>query len=150
MSEKQYVAFKLNHVDYGVDIKSVKEIIENKQSTKIPNAPIYVDGVINVRGDTIPVINLKKIFNFKENEKDCMDKRIIIVEIESKNVGFLIDKASQVIKLAEENIEAPPEILLSINKRYISGIGKINDKIIVLLNLEEVLSIKEKIEIQHI
>lgn len=150
MDEKQYVVFKLNNEDYGVGIKNVREITEYKQTTKIPNSPNFVDGVINVRGDTIPIIDLKKKFNLIENEDNNEIKRIIIVNINDKHVGFIVDDASQVIRIYEKDIENPPEILLGINERYISGIGKVDDKIIVLLDLKEVLDYKEKTEIQNL
>lgn len=150
MAEKQYVVFKLNDEEYGVDIKNVREITEYKKTTKIPNSPNFVDGVINVRGDTIPIIDLKKRFNLIENEMKCEVKRIIIVNVEDRHVGFIVDDASQVMRIYEKDIDNPPEVLLDINERYISGIGKVNEKIIVLLDLKEVLDHKEKIKIQEI
>lgn len=150
MEEKQYVVFKLNEEEYGVDIKNVKEITEYKKTTKIPKSPSFVDGVINVRGDTIPIIDLKKKFNLLENDMKCEVKRIIIVNIEDKHVGFIVDDASQVMKICEKDIDNPPEILLDINERYISGIGKVGDKLIVILDLKEVLDHKEKTRISQL
>ncbi|WP_372995558.1 chemotaxis protein CheW [Lutispora sp.] len=149
MVERQYVIFKLEDEEYGVDIKNVREITVNKTTTRIPNTPDFIDGVINIRGDTIPIIDLKKRFNIAEKEINGKAKRIIIVNVEDKLVGFIVDDASQVIRINTDDIENPPEILTGINRSYISGIGKVNERIIVLIDLERLLSYKERNIIQN-
>ncbi|MBB6215644.1 purine-binding chemotaxis protein CheW [Anaerosolibacter carboniphilus] len=149
MSERQYVIFKLGNEEYGVDIMNVKEISEYKQSVKVPNTPKFVDGIINLRGDITPIINLKKRFNLDGVSVDS-DTRIIVINIKSRQVGFVVDEASQVIRLSEEDIEPAPELVAGIDKKYITGVGKLKDRIVLLLNLEEVLSEDEKEKIQNI
>ncbi len=149
MAERQYVIFKLSSEEYGVDIMNVKEISEYKQSVKIPNTPKFVDGIINLRGDITPIINLKKRFNLDESSIDS-DTRIIVINIKSRQVGFVVDEASQVIRLSEEDIEPAPELVAGVDKKYITGVGKLKDRIVLLLNLEEVLSEDEKERIQDI
>lgn len=149
MAEKQYVIFKLGNEEYGVDIMNVKEISEYKPSVKVPNTPKFVDGIINLRGDITPIINLKKRFHLEETEINS-DTRIIVIHVKNRQVGFVVDEASQVLRLSEENIEQAPELIAGVDKKYITGVGKLKDRIVLLLNLEEVLSDDEKEKIQHI
>ncbi|MDF2546996.1 chemotaxis protein CheW [Anaerosolibacter sp.] len=149
MAERQYVIFKLGNEEYGVDIMNVKEISEYKQSVKVPNTPKFVDGIINLRGDITPIINLKKRFNLDEASIDS-DTRIIVINIKNRQVGFVVDEASQVLRLSEEDIEPAPELVTGVDKKYIIGVGKLKDRIVLLLNLEEVLSEDEKEKIQNI
>jgi purine-binding chemotaxis protein CheW len=147
MAEKQYVIFKLGSEEYGIYIMNVREITEFKETTKIPNAPSFIDGVINLRGSVIPVINLKKRFNLEETDIK-RNSRIIIVTMNEKQVGFIVDDASQVLTLKEEDIDNPPEIIAGVDRKYIVGIGKVDEKIIILLDLAEVFSKEEKREIE--
>ncbi|SHJ81108.1 chemotaxis protein CheW [Paramaledivibacter caminithermalis] len=143
MAEKQYVIFKLGNEEYGVDIMKVKEISEFKDSTKVPNAPYFVDGIINLRGEIIPIINLKKRFNISIGDIDS-DTRIIVININDKNVGFVVDEASQVLRVNDEDIDAAPEIIAGVDRQYITGVGKVGEKIIILLDLERILTDEEK------
>ncbi len=143
MAENQYVIFKLGNEEYGVDIMKVKEISEFKESTKVPNTPYFVDGIINLRGEIIPIINLKKRFNIEGNNINS-DTRIIVININDKNVGFVVDEASQVLRIDEKDIESAPEIIAGVDRQYINGVGKINEKIVILLDLEKILTDEEK------
>lgn len=147
MSEKQYVIFKLNQEEYGIEISNVKEITDYKEGIKVPNAPDFIDGVINLRGDVVPVINLKKRFNLDITEIE-KNSRVIITNINGKLVGFVVDDASQVLIINDDDIESPPDLILNGNRQFITGIGKVNDEIIILLNFNEVLSEDEKQKIQ--
>ncbi|QZY57222.1 chemotaxis protein CheW [Crassaminicella profunda] len=149
MSEKQYVIFKLENEAYGVDIMSVKEICEYKESVKVPNTPKFVDGIINLRGDITPIISLKKRFNLQDSKVNS-DTRIIVIGLKEKQVGFVVDEASQVLRISEEDIEPAPEIVAGVDKKYITGVGKLEDKIVLLLDLEYILTDHEKDEIQQI
>lgn len=145
MAEKQYVIFELNGQEYGIDIRCVREITEFRETTKIPSAPDFIHGVINLRGNVIPVISLKKRFRLDEDGIE-KNSRIIIVTINEKQAGFIVDDASQVMTLNEDEIESPPEVIASVNRRYIVGISKINENIIVLLDLTSVFLMKEEME----
>lgn len=143
MSEKQYVIFKLGTEEYGVDIMKVKEISEFKESTKVPNAPYFVDGIINLRGEIIPIINLKKRFKVSLGDINS-DTRIIVININDRNVGFVVDEASQVLRIKDDEIDAAPEIIAGVERQYITGVGKVGEKIIILLDLEKILTDEEK------
>ena len=143
MAESQYVIFKLGDEEYGVDIMKVKEISEFKKSTKVPNAPYFVDGIINLRGEIIPIISLKKRFNISSGEINS-DTRIIVINIKNRNIGFVVDEASQVLRIDEKDIEPAPDVIVGVDRQYINGVGKMGDKIVILLDLEKILSEEEK------
>ncbi|SNS94993.1 purine-binding chemotaxis protein CheW [Anaerovirgula multivorans] len=148
MAEKQYVIFKLSGEEYGVEINHVQEITEYKKATTVPNVPNFIEGIINLRGNITPIISLKKKFNLVESEiKE--NNRIIIINLKSKQVGFIVDDASQVLTMDEKHIENPPEILTGIDRQYIIGIGKVDEKIIIMLDLEKILTEEEKEEIKN-
>ncbi|WP_069649828.1 chemotaxis protein CheW [Caloranaerobacter ferrireducens] len=148
MAEKQYVIFKLNQEEYGIEISNVKEITDYKEGIKVPNASGFVDGVINLRGDVVPIINLKKRFNL-DITKIEKNSRIIITNINEKLVGFVVDDASQVLTINDDDVESPPELILNGNRQFITGIGKVDDEIIIILNFKEALSEEEKQNLQE-
>lgn len=143
MAENQFVIFKLGEERYAVDILNVGGISEFRDVTKVPNAPYFIDGIINLRGDIIPIVSLKKRFNIPEKAVDS-DTRIIINNIRGKDIGFVVDEASQVIKIDDADIEDAPDIVKGADRQYISGVGKVNDQIVILLNLEKILSEEEQ------
>ncbi|SHJ52259.1 purine-binding chemotaxis protein CheW [Geosporobacter subterraneus DSM 17957] len=149
MAEKQYVIFRLGKEEYGVEIVNVKEICEYKESVKVPNTPKFVDGIINLRGDITPIINLKKRFHLAEGDINS-DTRIIVINIQNRQVGFIVDEASQVLRISEEDIEPAPDLVAGVDRKYIIGVGKLADRIILLLDLEYILSEDEKEKIQSI
>jgi len=146
MTENQFVVFKLGQEKYGVDILNVGTISEYLDITKVPDAPYYVEGMINLRGDIIPVINLKKRFNMAESEISD-ETRIIIYSIDGIDIGFLVDEASQVLRVDEKDIEPTPAILRGQEREYISGVGKYENHIIILLDFSKVLNEAERAEI---
>ncbi|MGE5629703.1 MAG: chemotaxis protein CheW [Caulobacteraceae bacterium] len=138
MAEIQMVIFKLGNEEYGIDIKKVKEIIPYKQPLKIPNTPDYSEGIINIRGEIISIINLKKMFGIN-NKSINENTRIIITKISGKTAGFIVDDASEVLTIDENNIENTSELLIGSGKRSISGIGKVKDRIILLLDTDGII-----------
>ena len=145
--QKQYVIFKLNREEYGVEISHVQEITEIKSITTVPNTPSFVEGIINLRGKIVPIVSIKKRFDLPQQaEKE--EQRIIIINLNEKQVGFIVDDASQVLTLDESQIENPPELIAGIDRDYIIGIGKVEEKIIVLLDLEKILTEQEQKEIE--
>ena len=143
MAENQYVVFKLNNEEFGIDIMNVKEIIPYQESTQIPNSPDFIEGVINYRGNVIPIINLNKRFKLNVNEITG-DTRIIVISLGEKEVGFIVDEASQTIRLEKEQIDPTPDIISDVDRRYIIGVGKVDEsRLLILLDLEKILSNKE-------
>lgn len=124
----------------------MQEITELKEYIKIPNSPKFISGMVNIRGTITPIIDLKERFNlFNKNGKK--DKRIIIINIDGNQIGFMIDDASRVITLMDEQMDPPPEIISKRISEYITGVGKLDDKLILILNLEKVLTMEEKEEV---
>jgi purine-binding chemotaxis protein CheW len=149
MSESQYVVFRLEKEKYGVDIANVGGITEVTEITKVPNSPYFIEGVINLRGSIIPIINLKKRFNIVHTE-ETNDKRIIIINVKGKDVGYIVDEASQVLRIDNNDIDPTPSLLLSEDRKYISGIAKVNNSIIILLDLVNILNTQEIDQIKNI
>jgi purine-binding chemotaxis protein CheW len=148
MSEniRQFVEFKLGNETYGVDILQIKTIERMMPITRVPKAPKFVEGVINLRGEIVPVIDLKKRFDIPLCEITD-ETRIIIVTVDNLTVGMIVDSATEVIQLSEEAIEPPPPITFGIDSKFLDGVGKIGEKILILLNMSKILKPEEIIEL---
>lgn len=136
----QLVIFQLGGEEFGVEIMQVQEIIRMPDITRIPQSPDYVEGVINLRGKIIVVINLDMRFDLHSKERDD-NSRIVIVEIGDNVVGMVVDSVSEVLRLSTSNVEPAPEIISAkIKADYLKGVGKLDDRLLILLDLERVLS----------
>lgn len=136
--DNRYVVFKLNQEYYGLPIEKVISIEKIGEITRIPNAPDYIKGVINLRGEVIPVVNLKKKLNIGDNELNT-NSRIIVVNEDEMVVGLIVDFSSEVLEIDREDIDKPPETKDNQLIEYISGIGKTSDRLIILLDLLKIL-----------
>ncbi len=146
MAEVQLVVFNLCNEEYGVDIMQVKEIVNYMVPVKVPNAPEFIEGIINLRSEIIPIINLKKRFNIEGQEIE-ENKRIIVMNINEKKVGFVVDEASEVISIENESIEPAPDIVIGVDRKYITGIGKSGERILIILELDKLFSEEEHEEL---
>lgn len=149
MSEQQDVIFKLGGEEYGINIMNVTEIIPYEETIKLPHVPDFVEGVINYRGTVIPIICLKKKFGMKLTESDH-NTRIIILNLDNKQVGFIVDEASQTIKLDDEDIDMANNISTNIDIKYVSGIARIDERLIILVDLDLILTEDEKTKIESL
>lgn len=140
----QLVVFSLGNESYGVDIYKVREIIRVPAITPVPRTPEYVEGVINLRGGVIPVIDLRKRFGM-EKGKESADRRIVVAELGSQTVGFIVDGVSEVLEVDGSEIDPPSEYVMSVDSQYIIGIAK-REKLIILLDLEKVLDVRRRDE----
>ena len=145
---KQIISFKIGDEEYGLEILKVKEVIRIKEITRLPKAPDFVRGVINLRGDVIPIIDLRKKFGLPE-EMYADNTRVIVVEVEGKLMGIVVDSVSHVIRIDESQIDKPP-LLSGMSREYIMGVVKLDKRLIVLLNIDRILTTEEKIEIEKI
>jgi purine-binding chemotaxis protein CheW len=149
LSEEQLVVFNLAGETYGVEISLVHEIIRMQKITKVPRTPIFVEGVINLRGRIVPVIDLHKRFSLALSE-ETQHSRIIVVEVSGVTVGMIVDSVSEVLRLPVDNIEAPPAVIAGgIDSAYLRGVGKWQDKLIILLDLNKVLHEDEQKALQE-
>lgn len=134
----QFVTFTLNDEEYAVDILSVQEINRITEITKVPNSPDYVEGVINLRGKVIPVINLRNKFGFEEKATDD-DSRIIIMEIQGIINGVIVDSVSEVLRIPASAIEAAPAVATDTISKYIKGLAKLENRLIILVEIDHLV-----------
>ena len=139
----QLVGFQLGNEEYGIDILKVQEINRVTDITKIPQSPDFVEGVINLRGNIIPIIDLRKRFRMPEREHD-RQTRIVVGEIDDRTVGFIVDAVSEVIRLPVNTVEPPPPIVSGGKAEYIKGVGKLEDRLLMLLDIDKILTGSEK------
>ena len=133
----QFVVFKVGVEEYAIPILKVNEIIRLKgiNITEVPNTQKYIVGIINLRGEVIPILDLRMKFNMPKRELDD-NHRIIIVSIQGNSIGFLVDSVSEVARIDSEDITRPPEEISDINSKYITGVAKYKDRIFILLDIE--------------
>jgi purine-binding chemotaxis protein CheW len=124
----------LGDEEFGIDIQRVQEINRMIDITKIPNAPQFVEGVVNLRGKIIPVVSLRTRLNFGQVEAD-KSTRIMIVEVEGKTLGFIVDSVSEVLRIDDAKIEPPPSLAGGNESAYMEGVINLADRILILLNL---------------
>lgn len=138
----QLVSFKISNEEFGIDILSVQEINRMLQITKVPNTPAFIEGVINLRGRIIPVIDLRVKLGMEKKEYS-KDTRIVVVEIKNRTVGFIVDEVNEVLRIPESITEAPPDMVGGVASDYIISIGKLEDRLLILLDLEKMLPASE-------
>lgn len=143
----QLVSFKIGAEEFGIDILKVNEINRMMTLTKVPNAPSFVDGVVNLRGRVIPVINLRSKLALPRKEYD-RNSRIIVVELEGRTIGFIVDEVSEVLRIPVSITEKPPEMVSGVNAAFITAIGKLEDRLLILLDLEKILAEDEGKELK--
>ena len=143
----QYVIFTVKDEEYGVPILSIQEIISLPNLTRIPGVPKYIHGLINLRGNIIPLYVLRSRFNLEEKELDS-NSIVIIAQTGSKNIktiGFIVDSVSDVVSLTKEDLSDTPEFSTTIDVNFIEKIGRINDRMIIVINMEKFLIETESI-----
>jgi len=141
----QLVSFMLCEMEYGVDILAVHEILRYPEITRLPNSPQFIKGVINLRGNIIPVVDMRKWFGFPPGEVTELT-RIIVIETSDRQVGLLVDNVYQVVRISENNVDPPKEMIDGISEEFIKGIGRLGDRLIIILNLENILFEKHEIK----
>ncbi|GAU09451.1 chemotaxis protein CheW [Desulfoplanes formicivorans] len=139
----QLVTFSIGEEEFGVEILKVQEIIRMLEITRVPKAPDFVEGVINLRGKVIPVIDLRLRFGLQTKGHD-KKTRIIVIEINQMIVGFVVDSVSEVLRIPASTIEPPPPVISGLDSEYISGVGKLDDRLLIMLDLNRLLSREEK------
>ena len=141
----QLVGFNIADEKFGVNILMVQEIIRSAQVTKVPNSPDFVEGVINLHGNIIPVIDLRKRLNLYGEDSENKQVWMLILNINDSNVGFVVDRVTEVIQVEEDSIEPAPEIIVAgLESQYIDGVCDIDGKLIILLDFDLVLFNEEK------
>jgi purine-binding chemotaxis protein CheW len=145
----QFVTFSLGEEEYGIEIMKVQEIIGYQGFTRIPNVPDFIKGVLNLRGTVVPVVDLRKKFSMEDKEYTKFTV-IIILEALGRIMGIIVDAISDVVSLTEQDIQDPPSFNDTVRTDFIKGMGKKNDKLIILLDMDKVLSQEELEELDNI
>jgi len=141
--EKQLVIFELSTENFGIDIASVEGIVKLQEITKIPQAPAYMEGITNHRGSVLPVIDLHKRFGMSAHEQDN-ETRIVVANVGNLKIGMIVSAVSEVLTIDDSVIEPPPPMISNVNSEFITGVAKIDKRLVILLDLAKVLSADEK------
>jgi len=138
----QLVGFRLDNEDYAIAITKIQEIILIKPITRIPQVPDFIEGLINLRGSVIPIVNLRKRFGLLPRELDD-ETRIIVVNVHDKTVGCVVDAVTQVMRINRDQIQPPPLGILAVNHQYLAGLAKLDDRLMIILDIEKLFEAEE-------
>lgn len=144
----QLVTFIIDGEEFGIDILKVQEIIRPVAITRVPNAPPFVEGVINLRGRIVPVIDARKRFGL-EPRPMAETSRIVVIELGRETVGFVMDAVREVIRVDPAVIEPAPELAVGVDADYIRGVAKLEDRLLILLDVERVLAEHERAALER-
>ena len=145
--ENQIVVFELGSEHFGVEIARVESIIKMQPITKLPHVSSFVEGVTNLRGKVLPVIDLRNRFGLAAREVD-KNSRIIVVSLDQNKVGMVVDSVSEVLTVPEGAVEAAPAIATSVDTGFVTGIAKLDPRLVILLDLHRILTNEEKLSLQ--
>lgn len=145
--ENQIVVFEVGSEQFGVGIASVESIIKMQPITQLPHVSSFVEGVTNLRGKVLPVIDLRKRFGLAAREAD-KNNRIVVVSLDRTEVGMIVDSVSEVLTIPEGSVEAAPAITTSVDSDFITGIAKLDQRLVILLDLHRILTNQEKLSLQ--
>ncbi|MBU0502209.1 MAG: chemotaxis protein CheW [Candidatus Margulisbacteria bacterium] len=144
VEEVQLVVFRLRDEEFGLPINQVTRIVRVPEITKVPEAPGFIEGVINLRGDVIAVIDLARQFELPAIAERPASSRIIVAEIGGKPIGLLVDEVPELVRIAKDDIDPPPEILQTkVKKEFISGVGKLKERLLILIEADKLLEPNE-------
>lgn len=138
----QLVAFRIGKELFGVGIESIREIVRFPEVTEVPDAPAFLEGVINLRGKIVPVVDLRKRLRLS-GEGNTKSTRVLITEDGRNMIGLHVDEVSEVLRIQPDSIEEPPEMVSAIGVEYITGVAKVAERLIILLDLKKILSLEE-------
>jgi len=144
----QLVSFHVGSEEFGLEILRVQEIIRIRPLTRVPNSAAFVEGVINLRGKVLPIIALRRCFGLEDRRHD-QQTRIVVVEVNGNVLGFIVDSVSEVLRIPVETIEPPPR-LGRVERQYVSGVGKLDDRLLILLDLDRLMSDAEKAMVEAV
>ena len=136
--ELQIVGFRIGRETFGLPISLVHEIVRPPEITNVPHAPEYVEGVMNLRGRIVPVIDLRRRFG-SAAIANSRKNRVLVVDVESRAVGLIVDSASEVLKISEAQIEPPPNVFTDAATNYVTGVAKHQGRLIILVDLRRIL-----------
>ena len=143
---KQLISFTVGAEEYGLELLRVKEVIRMRQITWLPKAPSCVKGIINLRGDVIPIVDLRDRFGLQPQEQTAMT-RVVVVEVEGMPVGMVVDSASQVVRVPADQFDPPPTAMGEVSRDFITAVGKMGDKLVSMIDVDRILKPEEMSQI---
>lgn len=148
MAVQQLVKFHIADEVFGIEIRQIFKILKPQEIFKVPNTPPFIEGLINLRGKVLTVFNLRKRFNMPEKEND-ENTKILIINHNDLLLGFTVDSVSEIVRVPDEDfVETPPE-LRSFDRRFLAGVAKVGEKLVLLLNLDKVLTPDEELQVRE-
>lgn len=146
MAEQQLVVFGLGKEEFGIDISRVREIVKLQNITTIPQSMDFVEGIVNLRGQIVPIVDLCKRFLVADRSESVdAERRIIVVNMSGQNIGILVDGVSEILRIPDESIEPTPPIVASgISSDFIRGVAKVDGRLIIFLDLDRIFSAEEQ------
>lgn len=147
MAAQGFVKFTVADLTFGIEITQIHQILKPQEIFKVPNTPPFIEGLLNLRGRVLTVFNLRKRFGLPTCEND-ENTKIIIVTMNDLLMGFIVDSVTEIVRLNDEELVETPPALKNIDKKYLSGVGKMNDKLILILDLTKVLSGEEEAQMK--
>lgn len=139
---KQLISFTVGAEEYGLELLRVKEVIRMRQVTWLPKAPPSVKGIINLRGDVIPIVDLRERFGLAAREQTAAT-RVIVVEVEGHMMGMVVDAASQVVRVPNDQFDPPPRAMGAATRDFITSVGKLDDRLVVMIDVNKIFSTEE-------
>lgn len=146
MATLQQVVFKLDKEEYGLDIMKVNGIEKYQEVVKIPNSPDYIEGMINLRGEVLPIFSLRKKFNLTDKATDD-DTKIIVAYTNNLKVGFVVDAVQEIMQIEESDVEPAPPIVTGIDRKYIKSIAKMEHRMVTLIDIDLIVTDEEKLSL---
>jgi purine-binding chemotaxis protein CheW len=149
MKVNKVVIFKIENEEYAADIMQIERILDYTEPTKMPEAPPFVKGIIKYQEKILPIIDLKTRMHLSQKDEKY-EPKIIVVKNDNKYIGLIVDMVSEVLDISSESIEETPDIIKCILNRYVFGIVKLNNRIVILLDTEKIISIEEMVELSSL
>ena len=149
MAIQQLVKFSVADLDFGININQIFQIIKPQEVFKVPNTPPFIEGLINLRGRVLTIFNLRKRFNMPEKAID-EDTKVLIVNMNDMLLGFTVDSVNEIVRINDEEIVDTPPTHKDFDHRFLSGVGKLGEKLILLLDLKKVLTPDEEQQVQEL
>jgi purine-binding chemotaxis protein CheW len=137
-SSQQLVGFRLGQEEYGIEITTIQEIILMGDVTRVPQVPHFINGLINLRGSVIPIIDLRKRFGLPVTDRTD-ESRVVVVNLSEKTIGLVVDAVTQVIRVSKDQIEPTPPTVSAAGKEHIAGLAKLDSRMLILLDIERIL-----------
>ncbi len=151
MAEQQMVVFSLGKEEFGIDISRVREIVRLQNITTIPQSMDFVEGIVNLRGQIVPIVDLcKRFLAAVGRASNAAERRIIVVHMSGQSIGILVDGVSEILRIQDESVEATPPLVASgIRSDFIRGVAKVADRLIIVLDLDRIFSFEEQEALAH-